>query len=96
MSVWPYSGGVTLVIILAIGVPLTMFGRLGSFACGAVAGAFLAQNYKIPNVSEQLNKAITWIHDWERDFKKNQEQRDNTDASKSSSSVGSSSAPKKK
>jgi hypothetical protein len=64
------SIGVILVSVIAIVLPLTMFGRMGWFVCGGVVGVYVAQNYTTPNVSDHANRALQWIQDWEREYKK--------------------------
>ena len=44
-----------------------MLNTLVTFSCGVVTGAYIAQNYNVPNVTEYAKKIQ---NDLEKDFKK--------------------------
>jgi len=46
-----------------------MFGRIGTFLIGMVAGAYVAQNYTIPNVADKANQVLEYVCQLEQEAK---------------------------
>jgi len=57
-------------IVASLVLTNMIFGKFGFFVVGMVTGAYVTQNYSVPNVSDKIKQIYKQIRDFEQDLAK--------------------------